>query len=134
MKSTPQIYVKNSLKAVELYQNAFILSQGMTAYNDDGTYEHISLMSGENEILAVAEDLLDLHCDIIKENKIPIMAFNVSKLGTKEAVDHAYAILSAEARINENPNGPATPFWDDEGNEYWFSLVDKYGIYWGVGK
>ena len=62
------------------------------------------------------------------------MAFNVSGLASKEAVDYAYSILSVGFRINDSPNGPATPFWDKEGNEYWFSLVDKFGVYWGVGK
>jgi len=137
MKSTPQIYVNGSLEAVALYQQAFnlTLNPDMTAFNKDGTYEHVSLMNGENEILAVAEDLLGLHSDKVMGDKIPVMAFNISNLGTREAVDYAYAILSAEARINQNPDGPAVPFWDeDEGNEYWFSLVDKFGIYWGVGK
>lgn len=136
MKSTPQIYVKGSLEAVALYQKAFnlTLNPDMTGFNDDGTYEHVSLMSGDVEIIAVAEDSLNMHSGLDVENKIPLMAFNVYQLGTREAVDHAYAILSVEARKNENPDGPACPFWDEEGNEYWFSLVDKFGVYWGVGK
>ena len=136
MKSCPQIYVKGSLDAVALYKEAFnlTLNPDMTAFNDDGTYEHVSLMSGDNEILAVAEDSLDLHSDIVANNKKPIMAFNVFQLGTKEAVDHAYNVLSAEARINENLDGPVCPYWDEDGNEYWFGLVDKFGVYWGVGK
>jgi len=136
MKSGCQIYVKGSLEAVELYVKAFhlTLNPDMTGFNEDGTYEHVSLMSGENEIIAVAEDLNGLHSDSIVEKNLPNMAFNVSQLGTREAVDHAYAVLSAEARFNENAEGPACPFWDKDGNEYWFSLVDKFGVYWGVGK
>ena len=136
MKSSPQIYVKNSLNAVVLYQKAFnlTLNPDMTAFNDDSTYEHVSLMSGNNEILAVAEDSHNLHNDMVADNKVPIMAFNVYQLGTREAVDHAFTVLSAEARINENPNGPSCPFWCEDGNEYWFGLVDKFGVYWGVGK
>ena len=87
-------------------------------------------MSGKNEILAAAENSKEMHCDEIVGNKIPIMAFNVYELGTRETVDHAYALLSAEARINENMDGPACPFWDEEGNEYWFGLADKFGVYW----
>ena len=136
MIATPQIYVKGSLEAVALYQKAFnlTLNPNMTFFNEDGTYTHVSLMSGENEIIAVAEDSLELHSNKIAGDKIPVMAFNVYKLGSREAVDHAYAVLSAEARINESPDGPTCPFWDEDGNEYWFSLVDKFGVYWGVGK
>jgi uncharacterized glyoxalase superfamily protein PhnB len=136
MKSTPQVYLKGSLEAVALYQKAFnlTLNPDMTAFNKDGTYEHVSLMFGDVEIIAVAEDSLDLHSDEVMGNKIPVMAFNISNLGTREAVDHAYEVLSAEARINENLEGPACPFWDEDGNQYWFSLVDKFGVYWGVGR
>jgi len=136
MKSTPQIYVKGSLEAAALYQKAFNLTPdpNMTGFNEDGTYEHVSLMSGDTEIIAVAEDSLGLHSDKVVRDKIPVMAFNVSKLGTKEAVDHAYTVLSAEARINNNPNGPECPSWDADENEYWFGLVDKFGVCWGVGK
>ena len=136
MKAGCQIYVKNSLEAAELYIKAFDLtpSPEMTGFNEDGTYEHVSLMHGENEIIAIAENSNGEHGDTIVGKNLPHMAFNVSRLGTREAVDHAYAVLSAEARFNENPDGPACPFWDADGNEYWFSLVDKFGVYWGVGK
>ena len=106
----------------------------MTAFNADGTYEHVSLLSGGTDILAVAENSNGAHSAEIEGGKIPIMAFNVYELGSREAVDHAYAVLSEGARKNENPDGPACPFWDEDGNEYWFSLVDKFGVYWGVGK
>ena len=64
MNATPQIYIKNSDKAVPFYQEAFGLTIGMTAQNSDGTYEHISLMSGKNEILAIGEDKDNIHADI----------------------------------------------------------------------
>ena len=101
----------------------------MTCFNADGTYEHVSLMSGENEIIYVAEDTLGL-CHT--ETKRPVMAFNACSLGTKEAVDHAYAVLSAEARINESPNGPTVAGWDNTGTVYGFSVVDKFGVYWWI--
>ena len=132
MKSGCQIYVKGSIEAAALYQNALNLTQGMTALNDDGTYEHISLMCGEDEIIAVAEDSLDLHHDKTANGKCPVMSFNVYELGTREAVDHAYATLSAQARINQNPEGPTIAFWDDTGTVYGFSLMDKFGVHWWI--
>ena len=60
------------------------------------------------------------------------MSFNVDGLVSREAVDHAYAVLSKEARINDNPDGPGTPFWADEGEFYAFSLLDKFGVHWGI--
>jgi len=134
MKASPQVYVKNSLEAAELYKNALNLTPDpeMTGYNEDGTYEHVSLMFGDTEVVAVAEDSLDLHDDKLAQNKRPVMSFNVSQLGTREAVDHAFAVLSKEARINDNPNGPESPFWDDDGVVYGFSLLDKFGVHWWI--
>ena len=134
MKSGCQIYVKGSVEAAALYQKAFNLVPGMTALNDDGTYEHLSLMSGENEIIAIAEDKLDYHDDKVGRGKCPVMSCNVYDFNTKEEVDHAYAVLSEGARWNENPDGPGAPVWDKEGDGdvYGFSLMDKFGVHWGV--
>lgn len=132
MKSGCQIYVKGSVEAVAFYQKVFNLTLGMHGFQKDGTYEHASLMNGDYEVLAVAEDSLDLCNDEVVGNKWPIMAFNVYSLGSREAVDHAYAMLSVDARATENPDGPEPPFWDENG--YGFSLVDKFGVQWGVLK
>ena len=134
MKAGCQIYVKGSLEAAELYKLALNLTPdpAMTAFNEDGTYEHVSLMYGDAEIVAVAEDSLDEHDDIIARNKRPIMSFNVSGLESRDAVDHAYAVLSKEARINDNPDGPGAPFWAGEDDVYGFSLLDKHGVHWSI--
>lgn len=137
MRSGCQIYVKGSAEAVALYQKAFNLTidPDMKHMADDGiTYIHASLVSGKNEIIAVGEDTANWCDHETADQKCPLMAFNVCDLGTREAVDHAYSVLSEEARINFSPNGPACPFWDEDGNEYGFDLVDKFGVRWGVGK
>ena len=133
MKSGCQIYVKGSLEAAALYQKAFNLTKGMTAYNRDGTYEHVSLMSGDNEIIAIAEGSDDFCQEATLKSKFPFMAFNAYELGTREAVDHAYAVLSDGARHNNSPDGPGIAPWDDTDTFYGFDLVDKFGIHWGVG-
>jgi len=96
MKASPQIYVKGSLEAAELYKDALNLTPDpeMTGYNEDGAYEHVSLMYGDTKIFAVAEDSLDLHDDKLAQNKRPVMSFNVSQLSTREAYDHAYAVCT----------------------------------------
>jgi len=134
MKSGCQIYVKGSLEAAELYKKAFNLTPDpeMTHYNDEGSYAHVSLMSGENEIIAIAEGSDSFCCDVILKERCPIMAFNIAGLGTRKAIDHAYAILSKEARHNNNPDGPNIACWDDTDTVYSFNLVDKFGVHWGV--
>lgn len=132
MKTCGQIYVKGSVEAFELYKNALRLTTGMYCLNKDGTLEHADLRYGDKEIIAVAEDTSNLHSGKLADGKQSIMFFNVWDLGTREAVDHAYAVLSAGACWNENPDGPSTPLWDDEGKGYAFALVDKFGVHWWI--
>ena len=134
MKSGAQVYVKGSVEAVELYKKAFHLTPdpGMTFLNDDGSYEHVTLLSDGGFFLCVAEDAAGLCSMDIAGGKRPVMTFNVNGLGTREVVDHAYAVLSAEARVNESPDGPDIAYWDASGRAYSFSLLDKFGVHWYV--
>ena len=127
MQTDCQIYVKGSVEAVAFYQKALNLTLGMTGMNEDGTYEHASLMSDGYVVLCVAED--DMSSAEIQVGKRPVMSFNCYGLGTREAVDQAYNVLSKDARDTMgNPNGPTSWPW----NEYCFSLVDKFGVYWWI--
>lgn len=128
MQTGCQIYVKGSAEAVSFYQKAFKWTIGMNFKNADGSYAHASLMSGDREMLAVAEDALGKNRTDIQDNKWPIMSFNCYGLSSREAVDQAYHILSKDARVTSNPDGPSSVPW----NEYCFSLVDKFGVYWWV--
>ena len=106
MKVAPQIYLKDSTEVATFYQKAFGLTLGMTVMNDDGTYQHVSLMCGETEILAIAEqpNRTTYYCD-----NDPIY-INVWDVKTKEAVDHAFEVLREGAyRIDEKPSSPD---WD----------------------
>ena len=127
MQTSCQIYVKGSVEAVKFYQRAFGWTIGMNRKLPDGAWGHASLMFGEREMLAVAEDANDTSSPDIMGNKLPIMSFNCYGL-TKEAVDQAYNVLCKDARSSENPNGPAPLPW----NDYCFYLVDKYGVHWWV--
>jgi len=121
-----QVYVKNSIEAVKLYQRAFGWTIGMNFMNpDNGTYAHASLMFGECEMLAVAEDggnRPKIQCGVF-----PVMSFNCC-VKSKEAVDQAYKVLSENAHATGNPSGPNAVPW----NEYCFTLVDKFGVLWWV--
>lgn len=128
MQTGCQIYVKGSVEAVAFYQKAFNVTLGMNFKDNDGTYEHASLMFGEREVLAIAENKDGTSSPFIQGNKWPVMSFNCSGLGTKEAVLRAYKVLSEDAFHNQNPNGPAPLPW----SELCFYLVDKFGVHWWV--
>jgi len=132
MKTCGQIYVKGSVEAFELYKNALRLETGMYFLNEDGTLEHADLIDGDNPIIAVAEDSTNRHSKKIADDKKSVMFFNVWGLGAREAVDHAYKVLSKEARLDENMDGPSIAHWDDTGTVYSFSLTDKFGVHWWI--
>ena len=127
MKTGCQIYVKGSVEAAAFYREALNLTLGMNFMADDGTYAHASLMSGEREILAIAESN-GTHSHSIQDNKCPVMTFNCYELGSKGAVIHAYNVLSQRALNNYNPDGPTSVPW----SELCFSLVDKFGVHWWI--
>jgi len=129
MKVAPQLYIRGSAEAAAFYQRAFGLTIGMTDMNGDGTYKHISLMSGETEILAIGEnpDNISYYSGSGKE---PI-GINIWDLGTNEAVDQAFAVLREDA-CKTFEDAPGSPEWDAEGGHYAFGVIDKYGVNWGV--
>lgn len=126
MKTGCQVYLTGSVEAVEFYQRAFDVTLGMNFKNDDGTFSHASLMSGDNEILAIAENKNNPRKPSMENGNG--MSFNCYGLGTREAVLRAFDVLSEGALNNENPNGPGPLPWCD----YCFYLTDKFGIHWWV--
>jgi uncharacterized glyoxalase superfamily protein PhnB len=123
--------VRGSIEAVEFYKKAFNASLGFYEYFADGTpedgYQHASIMVGDTEILALCEN----ECYTTNVAGHPVMQFLLNGFETKGAVLQAYEVLSDGAIANENPNGPAAVPWDE--NAYYFSIVDKYNIWWGIG-
>jgi len=129
MKVCPQLYIRGSVDAAAFYQAAFGLVIGMTDMNPDGTYKHVSLLSGDTEILAIGENPENTCYYDAAKRKDPI-SINLWELGSNEAVDRAFAVLSTGAhRIDA---APGTPEWADEGEFYAFSVIDKYGVNWWV--
>ena len=135
MKHGILINLKGSAEAAAFYMKALDLkiNPDMVDMNDDGTYKHISLVSGDTEIIAISEDVLNIYDDKTANGKPPMAVVGIWDI-SKEAVDQAYAVLSEGARHNENINGPGVPDWDDEGECYGFGLVDKYGVSWRIIK
>lgn len=128
MQTACQIYVRGSAEAAAFYQKAFGWTMGMNYQNPDGSYAHASLMSGEREMLALAEDGDKTGRAEIRSGKWPVMSFNCFDLKSREAVDRAYNVLLEGALAIGNPTGPAPVPW----SEYCFSLVDKFGVSWWV--
>ncbi len=127
MKCYTQVYVMNSIEAVETYCKAFGAKVTFEIKNHAQTaYEHCELSVNGDGILAVAEASEPYDVSVIHRMKWQTMTFNAFELGSTDAVQNAFDVLSdggvvIEA-IHELP-------W----NRYCATVIDKYGVCWWLG-
>lgn len=127
MKCYTQVYVINSIEAVEIYCRAFGAKVTFEIKNDAQTaYEHCELSVNNEPILAVAEAAEPYDVSVIHRMKWQTMTFNAFELGSTAAVNNAYDVLSEGGvvieEIHELP-------W----NKYCATIIDKYGVCWWIG-
>ena len=113
-----QVYVKDSINAVEFYRKAFDAPLMADHKNEDGTYYEHAELDVYGQTLALMESS--------EENKITgnIMQFFLHFGEGKEAVvNKIYNVLKEEAEIHY-PLSPCdwSPLMTD--------LVDKFGVHW----
>lgn len=127
MKCYTQVYVINSIEAVEIYCRAFGAKVTFEIKNESQTaYEHCELSVNNEPILAVAEAAEPYDVSVIHRMKWQTMTFNAFELGSTDAVKNAYDVLSEGGvvieEIHELP-------W----NKYCATIIDKYGVCWWIG-
>ena len=115
-----QIYVKDSIEAVEFYRRAFDAALVADHKNESGTYYEHAELDVFGQILAVAEDLGDRP----NGNKMQFcLHFGNDE---KDKVTRAYDILMENAESIDHPLGYCSY------SPHMASLIDKYGIYWCI--
>ena len=122
-----QIYVKGSVEAVALYQEAFDAELGYSFQNDDGTYMHAELSVDGNNLLAVSEFSAALGYQFLEKyspERYPTMQYSVT-LKEKEAVNKAFDVLSVNG-IVLHPVGKFP--WSD----CCAGVVDRFGVSWYI--
>ena len=108
-------YVKNSVEAAALYQEAFGLTLGYHVLNPDGTYYHSELYWNDQELFSVIE---------AGEGQSAAHAVQINMiLDDEAAVRKAFALLSAGGVV-ETPVGPLP--WSPCAA----TVVDRFGIWW----
>lgn len=126
MKCYTQVYVMDSIEAVETYCKAFGARVTYEIKNETETaYEHCELSVNGEPVLAVAEAPEAYDVSVIHRMKWQTMTFNAFELGSIEAVDNAFKVLSEGGvvieEIHELP-------W----NKYCATVIDKYGVCWWI--
>lgn len=126
MKCYTQVYVMDSIEAVETYCKAFGARVTYEIKNETETaYEHCELSVNGEPVLAVAEAPEAYDVSVIHRMKWQTMTFNAFELGSMDAVDNAFKVLSEGGvvieEIHELP-------W----NKYCATVIDKYGVCWWI--
>ncbi|MGN1148182.1 MAG: VOC family protein [Lachnospiraceae bacterium] len=117
------IYVKNSPKAVEMYQSAFGLELGYHVLNDDNTYYHSELMKDGHEFCSVVEAGEEKSTE-----KNPIQLCYTFE--TRDEFDHAFSVLKdggiVEMDICELPWSPCAAVVTDCFGVNWYLTMPQY--------
>jgi uncharacterized glyoxalase superfamily protein PhnB len=129
MRAVTQLVIEGTIEAADLYAKAFGLTHGLAVKHDDGTYAHLSLMHGDNEILSMTERRHAINEEQAKQPydaKPGTAGFGIYGL-SKEAVYNAYEFLKIDAKkiVDEPKSCP----W----LELFFIVEDKFGVGWQVG-
>ncbi|MBP3636087.1 MAG: hypothetical protein J6K13_00830 [Clostridia bacterium] len=110
------IYVKNSPKAIELYQAAFGLEMGYHVLNKDGTYFHSELHRQGEPFCSVVEARQDTYTD-----RQPVeLGVNFD---SRDELERAFSLLAEGGRVEldicELPWSPCAAI-----------VCDRYGVKW----
>jgi len=118
------LYVKNSVKAVEFYLEAFGMTLGYNAKNSDGSFLHAELLKGGVSIFAVSENNDEAIAQAMLASKRPTMSYGIN-LDSEAELQHAYRTLVEGGHIlRELGQLPWSPCSAD--------VVDKYGVCWYI--
>ena len=125
MKIGPQVYVRGSVEAADLYCAAFGAVKSFEIKGENGLYAHCELSVNGTRIMALSEAPAD--CDTSPKTAWQIMAFNAFEFGTEEAVRRAYDLLKEGGHII-HPLAPCP--W----NPCCADLIDRFGVFWWLGQ
>jgi len=126
MKNYTQVYVKNSIEAAETYCKAFGAEITFEIKETAGTaYAHCELSVKGEGFLALAEAKNPCDVAFIHRMKWETMTFNAFEMGSEEAVQRAFNVLSDGGVVLE-------PIHELPWSKCCATIIDKYGVCWWI--
>ncbi len=126
MKCYTQVYVMNSLEAVEHYCRAFGAEVSFEIKNEAKTeYEHCELSVKGEPVLAVSEAPEPYDVSAIHKMRWQTMTFNAFELGSEAAVQKAFDVLTEGGLVLE-------PIHQAPWSKCCATVMDKYGVCWWI--
>lgn len=117
------IYVKNSPKAISLYQSAFGAELGYHVLNKDGTYFHAELHRNGESFCSVVEAKRDTYAD---QHPIELGV----DFDTRDQLELAFTLLAEGGRVEmeicELPWSPCAAIVCDQFGVKWFLSMPQH--------
>ena len=126
MKNYTQVYVKDSMKAAQLYCRAFGAQITRAFMNETNTaYEHCELSVNGEGFLALAEAKNPCDIELVHKYRWETMTFNVFEMGTQEAVYNAFEVLREGGVLLEALH--EVPW-----SRCCATIIDAFGVCWWI--
>ena len=126
MKNYNQVYVKNRFEAAQIYCEAFGAEITRAFPNEDNTaYDHCELSVAGEGFLALAEAKNPCDIQTVHKNKWETMTFHVFEMGTREAVEQAFRVLSDSGVVVE-------PIHELPWSKCCATVIDRFGVCWWI--
>jgi PhnB protein len=126
MKLGATLYIRNTIEAVALYQQAFGLTLGYHEKFEDGTYMHATFCEGSEEVFAISECRNDAFVELMLKANLktarPAMSYGLT-LESAQAVEKAFELLKVGGNI-------MMPLGTLPWSACCAEVIDRYGIYW----
>jgi uncharacterized glyoxalase superfamily protein PhnB len=122
IKIGAQVYVNDSIEAVDMYCRAFGAKPSFEIKDESGAYEHCELSVNGQFFMCVSEK--GLFDESVSEQSSLTMAFNVPGLGSEQAVRKVHDILGEGGKVLHLGARPWSAFCAD--------IVDKFGVFWWI--
>lgn len=126
MKNYTQVYVKNSFEAARIYCKAFGAQITREFKNQNQTeYVHCELSVNGEGFLALAEAKNPCDIDFVHRMKWETMTFNVFEMGSEDAVQNAFDVLSDGGVV-------LAPIGQLPWSKCCATVIDKFGVCWWI--
>jgi PhnB protein len=126
LKNYTQVYVNNSMEAVETYCRAFGAEVTFEIKNEaNDAYAHCELSVNGEGFLAVAETPVPYDVAMIHREKWQTMTFNAFEMGSEAAVQNAFDVLRQGGVVLE-------PIHELPWSSCCATVIDKYGVCWWI--
>ncbi|MCE5343564.1 MAG: VOC family protein [Eubacteriales bacterium] len=128
MRLGATLYIRNTIEAVALYQEAFGLTLEYHEKFTDGTFMHAALCRDGQEVFSVSESRNDTLVEMMLQSSLkdarPTMSYGI-EMESAEEVEKAFDLLKVGGNV-------MMPLGTLPWSACCAEVIDRYGVYWYI--